>query len=176
MKLLIATNNESKIQGAKEAFETFYENVEIKGVSISSNVPEQPINEEIMQGAENRIAGLVKYAEENDLEIDFYLSVESGLINLYGRWINTSIALIRDKYGFEAHGVAPGYPVPEKYVDEVIQSDLTKVYNRIFSQNELREHKGGVRLLTHGRMTRADLIMEAFLMAMTQIINGEIWH
>lgn len=176
MKIIIATKNESKVQGAREAFETFYENVEIEGFSVSSNVPEQPINDEIMKGAENRLEGLVSYAKENNIEADFFLSVESGLYNMCGRWVNVSFALVKDKYGYESFGMSPAYPVPEKYVDEILQTDLTQLFNRIFTSNELQEHKGGVRLLTRSRMTRADLIMEAFLMALTQIINGDLWH
>lgn len=176
MKLLIATQNEAKIQGAKEAFDTFFEDVHIDGVSVSSDVPDEPINDQVMQGAENRLDNLEKYAKENGIEADFYLAIESGLINFYGKWINTSIALVRDKYGYESHGIAPGYPVPERYVEEIKSTDLSKLFTRLFSENELKEHKGGVRLLTHGRMTRADLIYEAFTMALVQIINGEIWH
>lgn len=176
MKILIATKNASKLQGAREAFATYFGNFEIEGIPVESNVPEEPINEEIMQGAENRVKNLVKYAKANNIEADYFLSVESGLTKQLGRWLNISIAIVRDKYGYESVGTSPAYPVPEKYVDEIIKTDLEKLFTKIFNQDEINTNKGGVRLLTHGQMTRADLIMEAFLMALTQVVNGSVWR
>ena len=62
MKILIGTKNPGKIEGAKQAFEKYFDNVEIEGVQVSSNVGDQPINEEILQGAKNRVKNLKKYA------------------------------------------------------------------------------------------------------------------
>ncbi len=58
MHVLIGTKNQGKIEGAKKALEHYFENVEIKGVSVESDVPEQPRNEEIYQGAKNRVRNL----------------------------------------------------------------------------------------------------------------------
>ena len=60
MKILIGTKNPGKIEGARQAFEKYFENVEIEGISVDSNVGEQPINEEILQGAKNRVKKLDK--------------------------------------------------------------------------------------------------------------------
>ena len=38
MKILIGTKNPGKIQGAKEAFEKYFENVQIEGIPVSSDV------------------------------------------------------------------------------------------------------------------------------------------
>ena len=71
MKILIGTKNPGKIQGAKEAFEKYFENVEIEGIDVSSDVADQPVNEEILQGARNRVKNLKKYPTENQIEADF---------------------------------------------------------------------------------------------------------
>ncbi len=47
MKVLIGTNNKGKVEGAKQAFEKFYENVEMVGVPVSSGVGDEPVNDEI---------------------------------------------------------------------------------------------------------------------------------
>ena len=44
MKILIGTKNPGKIEGAKQAFEQYFENIEIEGVPVSSDVGDQPIN------------------------------------------------------------------------------------------------------------------------------------
>ena len=46
MKALIGTANPGKIQGAKEALEVYYKDVEIDGYKASSDVSDQPVNEE----------------------------------------------------------------------------------------------------------------------------------
>ena len=74
MKILIGTKNPGKIEGAKQAFEKYFDEVEIEGISVDSNVGDQPVNEEILQGAKNRVKNLKKYAKNNNLEADFYIS------------------------------------------------------------------------------------------------------
>ena len=44
MRVLIGTNNKGKVEGAKQAFEKFYDDVEIVGVSVSSGVGDEPVN------------------------------------------------------------------------------------------------------------------------------------
>ena len=38
MKILMGTKNPGKIQGAKEAFEKYFDNVEIQGIAVNSEV------------------------------------------------------------------------------------------------------------------------------------------
>lgn len=65
MKALIATKNSGKIEAAKKALDRYFDDVEIKGIPVPSDVPEQPVNEEIYKGAKNRVTNLKKYAKEN---------------------------------------------------------------------------------------------------------------
>ena len=97
MKILIGTKNPGKIEGAKQAFEKYFENVEIEGIAVNSEVGDQPFNEEILQGAKNRVENLKKYAKENELEIDFYVASEAGLTNSLGEWIDINCVFIEMK-------------------------------------------------------------------------------
>ena len=45
MKVLMATKNPVKIEGAKRAFETYFKDVEIIPIPVDSNVNAQPFNE-----------------------------------------------------------------------------------------------------------------------------------
>ena len=73
MKILMGTQNPGKIEGAKQAFEKYFNNIDIEGIPVNSNVGNQPINEEILQGAKNRVRNLKEYAKENKIEADFYI-------------------------------------------------------------------------------------------------------
>ena len=48
--------------------------------------------------------------------------------------------------------------------------------DRIFNESDLRSTTGGVGLLTHNIITRIDLNEQAFVMALTQFVNENIWE
>ena len=60
MRILMGTKNPGKIEGARQAFITYFEEVEIEGIEVDSEVGVQPFNEEILEGAKNRIKNLKK--------------------------------------------------------------------------------------------------------------------
>ena len=120
----MGTKNPGKIEGAKQAFEKYFDNVEIEGISVDSEVGDQPFNEEILQGAKNRVKNLKKYAKENKLDIDFYVSSEAGITNSLGEWIDINCVVIEDSKGFQSIGTSQGFPIPEKYIEEIKQTEL----------------------------------------------------
>lgn len=176
MKILIGTNNQGKVEGAKQAFEKFYKEVEITAVPVKSDVADEPVNDEIYKGANNRVNNLIKYANEKNIEADFFIGIESGITNQLGKWVIIQIAVIKDKNGYESFGTGPAFPVPDKYVDEIINTDLGIVMNKIYNGNGLKNEKGGIAHLTNDVITRYDLTREAFIMALTKFVNGEIWR
>lgn len=175
MKILMGTKNPGKIEGAKQAFERYFNNVEIEGIPVSSNVGDQPINEEIFQGAKNRVKNLKEYAINNNIEADFYISSEAGITNLLGEWIDINAAVIEDSKGFQSVGISQGFPIPDKYIDEIKETELGKVMDKIFSGKELGKGKGGISFLTQNEVSRIDLTKNAFIMALTKHINGDVW-
>lgn len=177
MKVLIATKNQGKIEGAKRALQNYFEEVEIQGIPVESNVGEQPVNDEIYIGAKNRVKNLKVYAKENGIEADLYLSIESGINNSLGRWMITNIAVVEDNSDFESYGSSPSFPVPDRFVQEIIDTDLSQVMNKLFEEDHERHNRGGgIQLLTHNKVSRIDLTQMAFMMALTKYINEEIWR
>ncbi len=176
MKILIGTKNPGKIQGAKEAFEKYFNNVEIQGIAVDSEVGDQPFNQEILQGAKNRVKNLKKYAKENQLEPDFYISSEAGITNSLGAWIDINCVVIEDSKGFQSIGTSQGFPIPDKYIEEIKETELGKVMDKIFSGKDLGKGKGGISYLTKNAVSRIDLTRNAFIMALTKHINGDIWR
>ena len=176
MKILMGTKNQGKIEGAKQAFKKYFEDFEIEGIPVSSNVGDQPINEEILQGAKNRVKNLKKYAINNNMEADFYISSEAGITNLLGEWIDINIVVIEDSKGFQSVGTSQGFPIPDKYIDEIKETELGKVMDKIFSEKELGKGKGGISFLTKSEVSRIDLTRNAFIMALISHINGNIWR
>ena len=176
MKILMGTKNPGKIEGAKEAFEKYFDNVEIEGIAVDSEVGDQPFNQEILQGAKNRVKNLRKYAIENQIKADYYISSEAGITNSLGEWIAINCAVIEDKNGFKSVGTSQGYPIPDQYIEEIKELDLGKVMDKLFSGKELNKGKGGISYLTKNEVSRIDLTKNAFVMALIKYINGDIWR
>lgn len=176
MKILIATKNQGKIEGAKRALLHYFDNIDIQGIPVESNVSEQPVNDDIYIGAKNRVKNLKLYAQENNIQADLYLSIETGIHNSLGRWMITSIAIIEDSKEFESYGTSPSFPVPDRLVQDIINTDFSQVMNHIFEKDDERHNKGGgIQLLTHNKISRIDLTEMAFIMALTKYINEDDW-
>lgn len=177
MKFVIATKNQGKIEGAKRALNYYFKDIEIEGIPVNSDVSEQPVNDEIYIGAKNRVKNLKEYCKQNNIEADLYLSIESGITNSLGRWMITNIAVIEDNNEFESYGTSPSFPVPDRLVNDVINTNLSEVMNNVFTKDDERHNKcGGIQILTHEKITRIDLTESAFIMALTKYVNGEIWR
>lgn len=175
MKILIGTKNPGKIEGAKQAFEKYFDNVEIEGIPVESNVSDQPFNEEIFQGAKNRVSNLKIYAKENNIEADFFVASEAGITDSLGNWIDINAAVVESKDGLQTIGTSQGFAIPDKYIDEIKATELGKVMDKVFSGNDLAKGKGGINFLTKGVISRIDLTRNAFIMAIIGHINGDIW-
>ncbi|MGN0961639.1 MAG: inosine/xanthosine triphosphatase [Christensenellales bacterium] len=169
MKLIIATKNSAKIEGAKKAFSHYFKDFTIEGISVSSDVSEQPVNNEIYLGAKNRVRNLKKYCKENGIEADWFLSIESGINNFFGEWLITNITVIEDNANYESCGSSASFPVPNEFANKVIGTSLNQVMNEIFGKDEERHNNGGgIQMLSQGKVTRIDLTEQAFMMALTK--------
>lgn len=140
MKVLIATKNQGKIEGAKRALENYFENVEIEGIPVNSDVPDQPVNKEIYIGAKNRVKNLKEYAKDNNIEADLFLGIESGINDLLGRWMITNIAVIEDNDDFESYGTSPSFPVPDNLVQKVLDTNLSEAMDTVLGEDKERHN------------------------------------
>ena len=89
----------------------------------------------------------------------------------------TNIAVIEDNTDFESYGTSPSFPVPDRYVKKIIETDLSQVMNAVFTKDDERHNKGGaIQLLTHNNISRLDMTEYAFIMALTKYVNKEKWR
>ena len=57
----------------------------------------------------------------------------------------------------------------------MIIMNIKDLFLQFFESKELKAPQGGITQLRHGQVTRIDLAEQAFIMALTHFINGEIW-
>lgn len=176
LKILIATKNPGKIKAVSLGLDKYYDNYTIDGVSVLSDVSDQPVNEDIYKGAVNRCHNLRKYALDNNIEADFYIAVEGGITNLLGSWVNLNIVYIEDKEGNKSTGISQGYPFPEKYLDEILESEFGKVMDKYLSLSNSGQENGPEYIFSKGNLSRIDLIKDATIFALTKFVNKDIWE
>jgi inosine/xanthosine triphosphatase len=174
MKVIVATKNEAKIEGARNAFSHYFDELEVIGIPAESDVSGQPLNEEILQGAENRVSNLKKHCIENNISADLYVSVESGITDKLGEWLIINAAVIEDNDDFMSYGFSSGFPVPNKYVDDILKIELAGLMSKIFGDGK-RNTKGGISFLTDDLITRPDISEQAFVMALISYNKNDIW-
>lgn len=174
MKVLVGSKNPVKISGAKIAFENYFKDFQIEGVAVDSDVSSQPFDDEILKGARNRVKNLIAYAKDNKIEADYFCSIESGITNKFGFFMNFNIAVIVDKNGYESIGTSEGFPIPERYIEEIKNSEFGTFMDKFAKTDNIKQKQGGVYILTR-KLTREELTCHAFMMALTQFINGDDW-
>jgi non-canonical (house-cleaning) NTP pyrophosphatase len=123
----------------------------------------------------NRVDNLVKYAKENNISADLFMAIESGMTSELGFWAITNIAVIKNSKGEVGVGSSASFPVPNKYIEDIKQKGFGPVVDSILNTDNIRNSVGGINYLTHEKISRIDLTKEAFSMALTPFINGEIW-
>lgn len=174
MKVLVGSTNPGKLKGVEDSFKPYFENVEVIGAKVPSDVKDQPVNEETYIGARNRVDNLIKYAKENNIDAHFFVGVESGIVQLFGKWMIIEVAVVKDKNGKESVGCSSATPVPEKLVQPIIDKTMYRVMVDDLKASFTSE-QSGTGFLTRNVITRIDLTKESIVMALTQFIN-ECWQ
>ena len=161
----VASENSVKINAIKAAFNRFFnDDVTIISQNVKSGVPDQPINEDVFEGAKNRLREL-----KNGSEYNYLVSCEGGLLQLAEHWFNVQVVIIEDENGNQGIGLSQGYEIPSEYVEEAINTSVAAVLDRKFGG------KGGISVLTRGHETRESLIKDGTVMALSRVLNSKIW-
>ena len=83
---------------------------------------------------------------------------------------NINEVVIEDSEGYQSVGTSQGFPNPDKYINEIKETELGKVMDKIFSGKELGKGKGRISLLTKDEVSRIDLTKNAFIMHWQNIL------
>ena len=175
IKILLASKNPGKLEAVSLAFAKFYDDFDIIGIAVSSGVSKQPVNKEIYKGALNRCYNLRKYAQENNIDADYYVAVEAGITNLLGAWVNLNLVYIENSEKENSTGISQGYPFPEKYLTEIINDEFGKVMDKHYNLVNSGQGKSVEYLFSKGNISRIDLVRDATILALTKFINEDIW-
>lgn len=137
MKFIIGSGNIKKIDVAEKTIRQFFvnEKIIVEGFAAASQMPDTPYDKQTFDGARNR-------AHDAKLHIknaDYYIGLESGLIERYGHIYEEAWAVILSKDGKEYFGYSSGLKVPDyilKRMNElkIEHSDVMTIIEKEFSK------------------------------------------
>lgn len=173
-KIIVASKNPTKIQATLQGFQEMFpdETFEIEGVSVPSNVSDQPIgNEETFAGAMNRAKG----AQQKIINADYWVGIEGGNIADNGEmevmaWI---IILSKERMG---KARTAGFYLPPRIVELVNEGyELGHADDIVFGVANSKQTNGSSGLLTNNVMTRIRFYTPAVILALIPFKNKDLF-
>lgn len=177
MKILVGSENPVKIKAVEEAFSKFFKNIEVEGIKVNSGVSSQPIGEEeTFRGAKNRVLKLREIAQIKNLEVDFFVGIEGGVINLFSRWFAFGAVCISNKEGKFGFGTSSLFELPQQIVSQLLNgNELGVVIDRIFRTKDIKKREGAIGIFTKGVISRKDLYIPAIIIALIPFLNEDLF-
>ena len=174
IKVVVASQNPVKLQCSESGFKKTFQDqlISIQSVSVSSDVPDQPMtDEETLQGARNR-ANNAKNAYPN---ADFWIGLEGGIDqNEHEMEAFAWIFITNGKRNGKARTAS--FTLPPKIKDLVNQGvELGHADDMIFNRENSKHGNGAVGILTHELIDRAAYYEPAVILALIPFVNEELY-
>ncbi len=172
MKVIIGTKNQKKIDTVKSVFKEIFEISDIEVISHNANslVPEAPHDQETYDGARNRAIECSKLEPA-----DYYVGIESGLVERYGNYFEEAWAVVISKEGVEQLGYSSGLMLPQVVADRMRSGEE---HNRIMADfdkklNSPDDNRDTWSRYTGGYISRQVSLEEALRNALIQGVVTE---
>ena len=173
MLVVLGSTNPVKAEATLQAFETFYEDVEVLPLSLPSRVKPFPTSEkETIQGAVNRALS----AEAAQPDAEFALGIESGIVSVESRsYVRGYAAVVHG--GEMGIGSSAAYEVSEHLLKRIDpNTDESKlVIDSIFGGRDVLNKEGVVGVLTRGKLVRTAVLRDAVILALTRFVSPEYY-
>jgi inosine/xanthosine triphosphatase len=173
-KVIIASKNPVKINAVKQGFQRMFpkEQFEYKGLSVPSEVSDQPLSdEETLKGAKNRAANARKALPK----ADFWVGVEGG-IESFDREMGALAWIVVYSNELEGKARTGTFFLPKKVVDLIHQGmELGDADDIVFGKSNSKQENGAVGLLTNNIMTRTSFYLEAVILALIPFKNPDLY-
>lgn len=176
MKILVGSKNPVKLEAVKETFLKYYNNIEVIGIEVGSQMPDQPINEETFIGAENRAEELKKINQREKLNAEYFVVIEGGIIKQFNRWFAFGGMCIVDKEGNKSFGTSAHFELPEIIINRLKnREELGNVMDDIMNEQNTKQKGGAIGFFTKNIMSRKDLYVPGLISALVPFNHKEMY-
>ena len=176
MKILVGSENSVKIQSVKEGFLTFFEHVEVEGISVDTGVPHQPVNDETFEGAKNRAENAKRINGQQNLDATFFVGIEGGVLQLFDRWFSVNVVYILDQHNRDSFATTGLYELPSALSKDIlIEKDLGHAMEELANDSYAARERGTVAFLTGGKMDRFQNQVQGITLALIPFVNDNLY-
>ncbi len=176
MKILVGSKNPVKLKAVEETFLLYFKNVKIIGMSVNSEVSDQPINEETYIGAENRAIKLQKLNNDQSLDAEFFVGIEGGIQQTYNKWFAFGCMCIIHKSGKKSFGTSAHFELPEIVTKQLLErKELGHVMDEIMDQENTKQKGGAISYFTNGKMSRKELYIPGLISALVPFQHEKMY-
>jgi len=176
MKILVGSKNPVKLNAVEETFLMYNNSVEVIGISVDSNVPDQPINSDTYIGAQNRALELKKIDNEKSLNADYFVGIEGGIQNTFDKWFAFGCMCIINKEGKTSFGTSAHFELPEVVTKQLLEGkELGHVMDEIMKEENTKQRGGAIAYFTNGKMNRKELYIPGIISALIPFQHTNIY-
>lgn len=171
LEVHVGTDNPVKVRAVRQVFVELALRARVRRVPVRTNVPEQPIGDEALDGALNRAKAAIR-------EGDFGIGIEAGLVwsSRISDYFDIQYCAVVDRSGRVTTGHGPGFTYPPAIVEEVrAGATVGDAMDRLTGVRGLGAKHGAIGHLTGRRLDRDALTRSAVLMAMVPRIRRELY-
>ena len=172
LRVNVGSANEAKISAVESILKPLYGAIEINSVDVLSGVPEQPMNEEVLQGAINRAKAAIKNAHLG-------IGIEAGLFwhDALQSYIDIQFCAIVDSQGGVTVGHGPGFCYPPAVIEKIRKrKTVGEAMYELTGIKSIGRKSGAVGYLSKGLIDRKELTEMAIRMAFIPRIRPELYR
>jgi len=170
-KVIVASTNPVKVEAAKIGFDKMFpdERFNVKGVSVPSDVSEQPMSSnETLMGATNRAHNVSKLVTE----ADYWIGVEGGVEDVNEELEVFAWVVVKARNGKIGRGKTGSFFLPRKIAALVRTGmELGEADDIVFGRTNSKQANGAIGLLTDDALTRTTYYEPAVIMALIPFKN-----
>ena len=176
VKILVGSRNPVKIEAVKEAFSKYFDDVEVIGIKVKSEVSDQPINDETFKGAKNRAVKLKRINEEKNLNTKFFVGIEGGIIKIFSKWFAFGGMCILDNSRKVGYGTSPLFELPEDITKHLLKGvELGDLMDNLTGEKNTKQKQGAVGYFTKNIMDRKRFYMDGLIVALIPFLNDDLY-
>lgn len=176
MKILVGSKNPVKIEAVREAFSKYFKEAEVICYDTNSGVSSQPVNSETFEGARNRALALKEINSQKNLNADFFIGIEGGIIKIFDKWFALGSMCILNKQGLAGYGTSPLFELPGFIIKKLLTgNELGKVMDEITGDENTKQKGGAIGFFTKGIMDRKELYIGGIIAALVPFNNEQLF-
>ncbi len=163
ISVVVSSTSAIKLEAVERVLSGRGVDAKIDGVKVGSGVSEQPMGDETLSGARNR----VKNAMAERPGADLYVSIENGIFSeghgKDAKYVDKAVVVCVDKSGHEHVAYSDGVEFPKDAVEEARRRGFatTTVGEVLKEQGRVKDNADPHFELTGGKKHRADFLQQA---------------